>query len=116
MTSEALLFVAVGALWGVSLALVGVVWAMLRERIAALESRTADLMAQNTGQETAIGRLQEGMLAREKAHGEHREHIADAIARVEVSVKELSLKIDRLTGSRTPYPGRYGGGEGKVGE
>jgi uncharacterized protein HemX len=114
MSETTILAVVVGALWGVTLALVGVVWAMLRERITTSESKVATLETQNASQEERIGRLTERMLAREQAHSEHRENMSEQFARLDSSIRELGAKIDRLAGSRTPYPTQYGGG--KTGE
>lgn len=99
-----LIFAAVGA---ILLALLGVVWAMLTGRIAALESLIGALTTQNTQQEIAIGRLTERMVAREDAHAQHREDMSNRLDRIEG-------KLDKLLGSggRTPYPTRYGVGSG----
>jgi hypothetical protein len=104
MSETAILAVVVGALWGVTLALVGVVWAMLKERIATLDNKVSSLEGQNTAQETAIGRLTERAIAREQAHSEHREHTSEQFARLESAINAMSGKLDRLLGTRTPYP------------
>ena len=106
MSETTILAVVVGALWGVTLALVGVVWAMLKERIASGDLKVAALERQNTEQETSLGRLTERMKAREDTHAEHRDHMTGQFERLDASIRGLSDKIDRLMGGRTPYPPR----------
>ena len=101
-TTLSLVFAAVGS---VLLALLGIVWAMLTGRITALEKSIDGLGTQNTGQEIAIGRLTERMVAREDAHAQHREDMSNRLDRIEG-------KLDKLLGGArgTPYPTRYGVG------
>ncbi len=110
-TTLGLVFAAVGA---VLLALLGVVWAMLQGRLAAVEVKMSSLETQNTGQETAIGRLTERMTAREEVHAQHREDMQTQFQRIDAHLSELNRKLDRLLGGGTPYPTRYGqrGGSG----
>ena len=46
----------------------------------------------------------ERMKAREDAHHEHREHMAGQFDRLDASIRELTQKLDRFLGTRTPYP------------
>lgn len=108
MSETAILAAVVGALWGIVLALLGVVWATLKERLSAAEAKTLTLETQNTAQETMIGRLTERMTAREDAHAEHRDAMSNRLERIED-------KLDWLLSGRsgTPYPGRYGASSDK---
>lgn len=105
MSETAILIPVVAALFAISLALVGVVWATLKERLKAAEDKVGALDQQNTQQETSIGRLTERMIAREEAHSQHREDMAGRLDRIEG-------KLDKLLAPspRTPYPTRYGQG------
>jgi uncharacterized coiled-coil protein SlyX len=109
MNETAVLGTIVAGLWGLVLALLGVVWSTLKERVTATDERCAKLEAQNVTQETAIGRLTERLIAREEAHQSHREDMSSAIARLEASLSSLSAKLDRVLGAGTPYPrpGQY---------
>ena len=103
MSEIAIMGSIVGVLWGVLLALLGVVWTMSRERLAFTETRVAGLEKQNTEQETALGRLIERMKAREDAHESHRENVDHPLSRIED-------KLDKLLSVRSsgaPYPMRY---------
>lgn len=107
MTETAILSVVCVALWGVVLALVAVVWSTLKERNAAAEDRIAKLEAQNTIQETAIGRLTERAITREETHAQHREDMQTQFARIDTAMGQMNSKLDALlrgSGSRSPYP------------
>jgi uncharacterized coiled-coil protein SlyX len=118
MNETAVLGTVVAGLWGLVLALVGVVWSTLKERNKSTEERCEKLESQNTLQETSIGRLTERLLAREEAHQSHREDMSSAIARLEASIAVLSTKLDRVLGAGTPYPrpGQYRQSPGDSGE
>jgi uncharacterized protein HemX len=109
MNETAVLGTVVAALWGLVLALVGVVWSTLKERSAGLESKVDRLDKQNTEQETAIGRMTEKILAREEAHQQHREDMQSQFARIDMAMGQINTKLDRLLGGGTPYPrpGQY---------
>ena len=111
MTETAILAAVVAALWGIVLALLGVVWSTLRERSTTLERAVDSLQAQNTTQETAIARLTERAIAREDAHAQHREDTNAQFTRLEATIAEMNRKLDRLLsggrGPGTPYPSRY---------
>ena len=113
MNETAALATVAGTLWGLVLALVGVIWATLKERIRTGEGAIAALVAQNTGQETEIARLKERTIAREEAHLQHREDTATQFSRIEAAMTngfaEVGRKLDRLSGQGTPYPrpGQY---------
>ena len=96
-----------GAIVAVCLALLGVVWGLLRGQNAEQGGRIAKLEAQNVDQQKDITRLQAQMVAREEAHHQHREDVAGRLATID-------SKLDRLLfGKRSdtpnPEPGRYGG-------
>ena len=118
MSETAVLLGVVGALWGLVLTLVGVVWTTLKERIAAHDTTIKALDAQNTAQEVQLGRLIEMARAREDAHAQHREDMAGAVGRLEASIAELGRKLDRMAGQGTPYPrpGQYRQEPGDSGE
>lgn len=109
MSETAILGTVLGTATAIVLALVGVVWAMLTGRISALEVVRDALVKQNTDQEVEIGRLKEKMLAREEAHSEHRENIANRLDRMETKIDTL------LRGAGRSYsPGAYRGSEGDL--
>jgi hypothetical protein len=95
-----------GGLWSVMLALLGVVWAMHRGQIAALEKVVRELQEQNTEQETALGRLTERTLAIVDRHESHREDVINRFDRLEAKIDRL-LSLSRST---SPYPGTQRGG------
>ena len=107
VSETAILAAVTSALFGICLSLVAVVWSTLKERNKALEARADRLEAQNTAQEVTLGRLTEIAKAREEAHENHREDMANAVSRLEASIAELGRKLDRMAGQGTPYPGRY---------
>lgn len=109
MNETAILGTVFGALWGLVLTLAGVIWATLREQNRGQAARLDKLEAQNTEQETQIGRLDARMVARETAHSEHREDIGDRLTRLETKIDQL------LRGGRSlsPYPGAYKTGENR---
>ena len=110
MSDVAILAAVLGVVWTITMGLLGVVWGMLTARIGKLETSDEALVAQNTVQETALGRLTERMIAREEAHAQHREDVMGRLDRLEG-------KIDQLlrSGARpSPYPGSYSsGGQGE---
>lgn len=112
MSEVAILVSVLGGLWAIAIGLIGVVWGMLREQNRSQGDRIAKLEAQNTEQETAIGRLTERTIARETAHAEHREGMQSQVTRLETRIESrfnsLEGKIDRLLGSKTPFPSHYG--------
>ena len=110
MSETAVLLLILGPLWGITLALVGVVWSMLTGRIAAMEKIAEALVAQNTMQEASLAGLTQRMIGRENAHEEHRSDVRDAIASLAVKLDALQRSINELGRGRTPYPGRYGTG------
>ena len=114
MSETAILATVVAALWGLVLALVGVVWATLKERDAAQGAAIARLQEQNTQQEVAIGRLTENARSREETHAQHREDMQGQFARIDTGMADMNRKLDTLLrgsgrGGTSPYPpGRYG--------
>lgn len=108
MTETATLIAVVGALWAVAVALIAVVWGMLREQNRQQGITIDSLVRQNTEQETAIGRLMERMKAREDAHAEHREDISNRLNRLEMKIDQLLRGPSRGGSSGSPYPGAYG--------
>ena len=118
MSETAIFASVISALFGLTVALVAVVWALLQGRIGSLESKVAALEGQNTMQETAIGRLTERTLAREETHAQHREDTQAQFGRIDMRLGEMNAKLDKLLiGSRagTPYPTHYGAGDKRSG-
>lgn len=99
MNETSILALVGGVLWGVVVALAGIIWALLQGRIATLEAKVGSLDEQNTQQETEIGRLTERAVAMADRHEQHREDIRSQLARLET-------KIDRLLGARAPMGSR----------
>jgi hypothetical protein len=96
MSDTSILGLVGGVLWGVVVALAGIIWALLQGRITTLESKVGALDAQNTLQETQLGRLVERTVAMADKHEQHRTDIRTHLDRLEV-------KIDRLlSGARAP--------------
>ena len=108
MNETAILITVVGVLWAVAVSLIAVVWGMLREQNRQQGITIDALVAQNTAQETAIGRLMERMKAREDAHAEHREDISNRLNRLEMKIDQLLRGPGRGGSSGSPYPGAYG--------
>lgn len=108
-----------GASVAVLLALLGVVWGLLRAQNAEQALRIAKLEAQNVDQEKSLTRLQAQMVAREDAHHAHRETMAEQLS-------AINVKLDRILfgsrGSAGAYssvqapPRRGGAGTGSEGE
>jgi hypothetical protein len=90
----------------VFLALLGVVWGMLREQnrkqgidIEKVQARCAEL-------ENGAARLFERMKAREDAHAQHREDISERLSGIETKLDRLLEKLIAPR-SATPSPTRY---------
>lgn len=98
----------IGVAASVFLALLGLVWGMLREQNRQQGLTLDKLVAQNTEQETAIGRLMERMKAREDAHAEYREDVSTRLDRIENLLQRLIAGSGGRGGSPSPYPGAYG--------
>jgi FtsZ-binding cell division protein ZapB len=113
MSEFAILGTVAACLWGVTLALLGVVWGLHRASITSLDNEIEKLRSQNTVQEVAIGRLTENALSREQIHAQHREDVQSWVGRLETQINAMMGKLDRVLSSGrygTPYPGpgRYG--------
>ena len=86
--------------------------AVLKSQNERQERDVVALQAQNTGQESTLSALTQRMIAREDAHASHREDVVARMGRIED-------KLDRLIGSKTPWPGgpgSYSRGEGSGGK
>lgn len=111
MNEIAILGTVVTALWGLTLGLIAVVWGMLREQNRQQGVALEKLQAQNTEQETSLGRLFERMKAREEAHAQHREDVSSRLDRIEGLLHQLLRGGGR--GPSSPYPGSYSSTERK---
>ena len=89
------------------LALVGVVWGLFRKENDGQGKRLDKLEAKVAAAEESIARLFERMKAREDAHAQHREDMADRLQSIDTKLDRL---IEKLIAPRShsPQPGRYG--------
>jgi len=106
MSDIAILSAVVGVLWGLVLALAGVIWATLRTSQAAVESKVLALETQNTRQEAELAKIGAQVAAHEQLASMQHDHVSDQFARIDETLRAISEKLDRALGlrSNSPYP------------
>jgi len=104
MNEIAILSAVVGVLWGLILALAGVIWATLRTAQASTDAKVLALETRASVHSEALGRLDERVNAHEKLDEQQHDNVNAQFERIENTLSEIANKLDRVLGGRYPSP------------